>query len=127
MRFAAHFADALLVDNANARAVTTENSFGEIDTLRFRERALRSRALQFDTTAVAKETLWQNPGATGRANSPADRLSTMGTFHNRKLLEKLDRWGISIITIFSPIVQHAGAQPAQKPGRERLSIAQEGP
>jgi hypothetical protein len=86
IRLATHLANALLIHDANACAVTAQNASGEIDTSFFRGREFRNGALQFDATTVAEEALFQNPGATGRAGSPADWLSTLGTFHDRKLL-----------------------------------------
>jgi hypothetical protein len=82
MRFAAHFADAPFIDNANASAIATEDSPGKINALPFWRKKIGSRVFQFDAAPVAIEAFFQNLRVAGRANSPADGLPTMRTFHD---------------------------------------------
>jgi hypothetical protein len=109
--FATHFANALLVNDADAGAVPAEDAFGDINTFLFERRKLGSIVLQFDAAPVAEETFFQNFRAARRANSPTEWLSAMGAFHDGKLLFQLNRWDMRISTTFFPIVQRAGAQP----------------
>lgn len=110
--FAAHFANALFVHDADAGAVTAEEALGEINAFLCDRRKLGRRVLQFDAAPVAEETFFQNFGTARRANSPTEWLSTMGAFHDGKLLFKLNRWGLRISTTFFPIVQRGGVQPS---------------
>ena len=112
--FAAHFANAFLIHDADAGAVPTEDALGEINTFLFAKRKLGSRFLQFNAAPVAEEAIFQNFRTARRAYSRTEWLSAMGAFHDGKLLFKVYRRDMRISTTFSPIFQRGGTQlPAQ--------------